>query len=269
VRDVNGDKRADERLCHRPEQAVGSLHEVTDFRLAMAKRPRPNLLQGSTYRKETPLGTAYITVNSDEQERTLRGLPECGQSGQRSERGERGDGAADQPGAAHACSLPPSERLRWVMDEMAGIGGGRPLGFGANRVRSLPDGVAQVLAEHLSGAAAEPGRAVSGEQMALPLVTGPSATSAPTVAKQPSSMWKAAASAPSAATASARHGKEIRIKAYDWLARIFQHEIDHLHGVLMTDKAQKAYRLVKAEDGEIDAVPLDEIPDFHKLAQIA
>ena len=28
-----------------------------------------------------------------------------------------------------------------------------------------------------------------------------------------------------------RHGKEIRIKAYDWLARIFLHEIDHLHGV--------------------------------------
>jgi len=66
-----------------------------------------------------------------------------------------------------------------------------------------------------------------------------------------------------------RYGKEIRIKAYDWLARIFQHEIDHLHGVLMTDKAQKVYRLVKADDGEIDAVPIDEIPDFHKLAQVA
>ena len=42
------------------------------------------------------------------------------------------------------------------------------MGFGANRVRSLPDGVAQVIAEHLSGmpAHAEP---VSNEQMALPL----------------------------------------------------------------------------------------------------
>lgn len=62
-----------------------------------------------------------------------------------------------------------------------------------------------------------------------------------------------------------RHGKEIRIKAYDWLARIFQHEIDHLLGVLMTDRAQKVYKLVKAEDGELDAIPIDEIPDFHKL----
>jgi len=32
---------------------------------------------------------------------------------------------------------------------LKGIGGGRPLGFGRDRVRSLPDGVAQVLAEHL------------------------------------------------------------------------------------------------------------------------
>ena len=33
--------------------------------------------------------------------------------------------------------------------QLKGIGGGRPLGFGRDRVRSLPDGVAQVLAEHL------------------------------------------------------------------------------------------------------------------------
>lgn len=55
-----------------------------------------------------------------------------------------------------------------------------------------------------------------------------------------------------------RHGKEIRIKAYDWLARIFQHEIDHLHGVLMTDRAQQVYQLVKNKDGEIEAVPIEE-----------
>ena len=35
------------------------------------------------------------------------------------------------------------------MRQLAGIGGGRSLGFGPNRVRSLPDGVAQALAEYL------------------------------------------------------------------------------------------------------------------------
>ena len=30
-----------------------------------------------------------------------------------------------------------------------------------------------------------------------------------------------------------RHGQEFRLKAYDWLARIFQHELDHLQGCLL------------------------------------
>lgn len=30
--------------------------------------------------------------------------------------------------------------------------------------------------------------------------------------------------------------KPVRIKAYDYLARVFQHEIDHLDGVLFTDR---------------------------------
>lgn len=33
-----------------------------------------------------------------------------------------------------------------------------------------------------------------------------------------------------------RHGRKIRLKVEDWTARIFQHEIDHLHGVLYIDK---------------------------------
>lgn len=42
-------------------------------------------------------------------------------------------------------------------------------------------------------------------------------------------------------------GKEIKIKAKDLLARIFQHEIDHLNGILIIDKAEKLYR-IKNED---------------------
>lgn len=55
-----------------------------------------------------------------------------------------------------------------------------------------------------------------------------------------------------------RHGQEYRIKVYDWLARVFQHEIDHLHGVLMTDKATQLYKLVKADDDTYEAVPIEE-----------
>jgi peptide deformylase len=51
-----------------------------------------------------------------------------------------------------------------------------------------------------------------------------------------------------------RHGQPIKIKAQGWLARIFQHEIDHLDGILFTDRAEKVWEF-KGEPGQ--AVPLD------------
>ena len=39
-----------------------------------------------------------------------------------------------------------------------------------------------------------------------------------------------------------RHGKPMKIKARGWLARIFQHEIDHLNGVLFTERATHVWR---------------------------
>jgi peptide deformylase len=39
-----------------------------------------------------------------------------------------------------------------------------------------------------------------------------------------------------------RHGKPTKIKARGWLARIFQHEIDHLNGVLFTERATRVWK---------------------------
>ena len=39
-----------------------------------------------------------------------------------------------------------------------------------------------------------------------------------------------------------RNGKSLRIKAYDWHARVFQHEIDHLNGVLFVDLAKELWK---------------------------
>ena len=51
-----------------------------------------------------------------------------------------------------------------------------------------------------------------------------------------------------------RRGTPIKITAEGWLARIFQHEIDHLEGMLFIDRAEKVYRL---EDGDAPAVVAD------------
>lgn len=49
-----------------------------------------------------------------------------------------------------------------------------------------------------------------------------------------------------------RVGKPIKIKADGWLARIFQHEIDHLEGIVYTDRTDNVW---KPREGE--EVPLD------------
>ena len=47
-----------------------------------------------------------------------------------------------------------------------------------------------------------------------------------------------------------RHGKEIRIKATGFTARAYQHELDHLDGILFTDRLTSLDTLRKLEDLE-------------------
>jgi len=50
-----------------------------------------------------------------------------------------------------------------------------------------------------------------------------------------------------------RQGQPVRIKASGWLARIFQHEINHLDGILFTDLAERVYKFEEAEEPDIIA----------------
>ncbi len=49
-----------------------------------------------------------------------------------------------------------------------------------------------------------------------------------------------------------RYGKPVKHKVDGWMARIFQHEIDHLNGVLFTDKATRVWK-----PGDEEETPLD------------
>ncbi len=114
-------------------------------------RVRSTVLHGTTYRKATPIGTAYITVNSEgehinEPFEVFINVAKVGS-----------DVSADAEGLGRLVSLilrmpsplSPLDRARAVIAQLRGIGSGRPLGFGKNRVMSLPDAVAQVLEEHM------------------------------------------------------------------------------------------------------------------------
>ena len=47
-----------------------------------------------------------------------------------------------------------------------------------------------------------------------------------------------------------RHGKPMKIKAKGWLARIFQHEIDHLNGILFTERATRVWQPLQEVEPE-------------------
>lgn len=113
-------------------------------------RARPATLHGNTYRKNTPIGTAYITVNANGggNQQPFEVFINVGKAGS--------DVAADAEGLGRLISLilrmpsplTPEERIQDIVAQLRGIGSGRAQGFGKNRVMSLPDAVGQVLAEH-------------------------------------------------------------------------------------------------------------------------
>ena len=47
-----------------------------------------------------------------------------------------------------------------------------------------------------------------------------------------------------------RHDKKQKIYATGWMARIFQHEIDHLNGILFVDRAKKIWKPEVEDEGE-------------------
>ncbi|NQT59639.1 MAG: adenosylcobalamin-dependent ribonucleoside-diphosphate reductase [Bacteroidetes bacterium] len=114
-------------------------------------RVRSTVLRGTTYRKTTPIGTAYITVNSDglHEEDPFEVFVNVAKVGS--------DVAADAEGLGRLVSLvlrmpsplSPAQRAESVIAQLRGIGSGRQTGFGKNRVMSLPDAIAQVLEEHI------------------------------------------------------------------------------------------------------------------------
>ena len=120
---------------------------------AEAKKPRPRLLPGQTYGIETPVGKTFVTINENGHQQPFEVFINTAKAGT--------DVGADSEAIGRLISyilrlsspIEPSQRLQEVWRQINGLGGGRTLGFGPNRVRSLPDGVAQVLAEYIENRA--------------------------------------------------------------------------------------------------------------------
>jgi ribonucleoside-diphosphate reductase alpha chain len=123
----------------KPVEVVAAMPEV---------KPRPMVVQGSTYQVETPVGQAYVTINTNGGNRPLEMFINVGKAGSDVTAMAEAMGRLISLTLRMASPIPAIDRAHKIAAELIGIGGARSMGFGENRVRSLPDAVAKVIDRH-------------------------------------------------------------------------------------------------------------------------
>lgn len=113
------------------------------------KKPRPKALTGRTFNIETPVGKTFITINENGGDQPFETFVNTAKAGSETAAVSEAIGRLISYILRMASPIAPLDRMREVVIQLIGIGGGRSLGFGPNRVRSLPDGIGQILDQYL------------------------------------------------------------------------------------------------------------------------
>ena len=103
-----------------------------------------------TYTTDTPLGNTYVTINENGNDQPFEVFIQTSKAGSDTAAVSEAIGRLISYVLRLSSPVLPGERMRDVIRQLSGIGGGRPMGFGSNRVLSLPDGVAQALNDYLA-----------------------------------------------------------------------------------------------------------------------
>jgi ribonucleoside-diphosphate reductase alpha chain len=98
---------------------------------------------------DTPAGKAFITINENGGDHPFEAFINTAKAGSETAAVSEAIGRLISYILRLASPIAPTERMREVVRQLLGIGGGRSLGLGPNRVRSLPDGIGQVLDMYL------------------------------------------------------------------------------------------------------------------------
>ncbi len=149
---------ADKKAPAAPVLAVTAAAASSPVMWHGTKKPRPKALTGKTYNIETPVGKAFITINENGGEQPFEAFVNTAKAGSEIAAVSEAIGRLISYILRMASPVAPVDRMREIIVQLIGIGGGRSLGFGINRVRSLPDGIGQVLDQYLNeknGIAAE------------------------------------------------------------------------------------------------------------------
>ncbi len=110
--------------------------------------PRPMMVKGATYQIDTPVGAAFITINTGINNEPLELFVNVGKGGSDVTAMAEALGRLASLVLRMQSSVSTTDRAKQIFNQLYGIGGSKSLGFGDKRVRSLPDAVAKVLAMH-------------------------------------------------------------------------------------------------------------------------
>lgn len=132
-------------LERKPEEKKAEVEKPNG---AYVVKPRPMVVHGSTYRIQTPVGAAFITINTNGGGEPLELFINVGKAGTDVYAMAEGLGRAISLSFRFASHLSGKEKVKEVIDQLSGIGGARSMGFGKERIRSLPDAVAKILSTH-------------------------------------------------------------------------------------------------------------------------
>ena len=129
--------------------------------------PVPPLINGRTYRKETPAGTARVVINE------VDGNPFevfmlLGRAGSEVQSFMESLGRVISLYLRSNGNLTPRRKLELVAEQLKGIGGANQMGFGPGRVLSVVDGIGQLLESHLRQRSGEETAATSTQSLGLP-----------------------------------------------------------------------------------------------------
>jgi ribonucleoside-diphosphate reductase alpha chain len=104
-----------------------------------AKRSRPEVMRGTTIRKETPLGVMFVNITEDEKGAPFEVFLNLGKAG--------GSAMADAEAIGRLISLALRSgiSLQEIHRQLRGISSDRAVGLGPNKVLSLPDAVGIAL----------------------------------------------------------------------------------------------------------------------------
>jgi len=147
------DQSRDEQVLHvKPETPTVASAVAETVRVAGDQPevyPVPNQVQGRTYRRETPAGTARVVINEVDRD-PFEVFLLLGRAGSEVQSFMEALGRIISLYLRSNGNLTPRRRLQLAADQLKGIGGAHQMGFGTDRVLSVVDAIGLILDRHLN-----------------------------------------------------------------------------------------------------------------------